>query len=118
MKISSILLFTALAVPAFSQTVFKPGDTIPMTVKFDSAVEPGAKVSVRYDHPAPPPPDQTTFGCRLNFEEHELSSDNKTFALQASVVNECPSGEYAFGLLQITKEGSFRVRATLLPTRP
>jgi hypothetical protein len=113
MKPSSRLLLTALALstlPAFSQTMtlskasYKPGETIQMTVKFDSAVEPGSTVSVGYYHQGPLPSDQTTLGNRLNFQETS-SSDNKTFVMHALVDDTFASGEYVFGSLGVNKKG-------------
>lgn len=115
MKLCSVLLLTALAsfaVSAFSQTMtvpkdsYKPGEPIPMTVTFDSALDPGSTVSVRYHFQGSAPSDQKTFSCDLRFvASSSPSSDNKTFALQATVDNGCASGEYVFGFLGIDKAG-------------
>lgn len=121
MKTRSVLLFALLyvfAVAAFSQTVFKPGDTIQMTVKFDSAVEPGSNVTVNYHINGSLPSDQQTFGGRFNFQASSPSSDNKTFLLQAKVEDMIASGEYVFGALVIDKRGLLPGESDISPTAP
>jgi hypothetical protein len=127
MKIFSVLFLTALAssaVPAFSQTMtvpktsYKPGETIQMTVKFDSALDSGSMVSVRYHLRSSTESDQKTFSGDLRFQGSPSSGDNKTVALQAMVDNTVASGEYVFGFLAINKEGFRPGESDTAPNAP
>lgn len=104
----------------FAQTnspkALKPGDTIPLIVKFSRKLPPGSKVSVTY----------SLFrglrgaDCRTQggFGDSEQSKDNQNFYLAVTLSSSIISGTYKFDSLTVSSPGLTEARTTTAEDAP